>query len=280
MKWKDGAKFALCLTHDVDRVKKKWYHYGYYLLKKGVSSQASSLKDKIKGNEPYDNFEYVISKEKEFGATSTFLFLNERVRKLDPKFMGRYKMNDKRILKALDIIKSNGCEIGFHGSYYSFDNEAMLISEKEFLDKLCGEKVISTRQHHLNFSEHLTWVAQKKSGILFDSTKGFNDHVGLELPTRPYFTAEGILEFPMTVMDTVNLTDHMIVNDIWEAMDKICEDSGVMTLNFHQCKFNQYDHPEIVELYSEILKRAKQKKAWIASMGEIGKWLIEQNLIE
>lgn len=278
MNWKDGASFALCLTHDVDRIQKKWYHYGFYTIKKGIYPQICTLREKLKGNEPYYNFDKIIKIEKEFGASSTFLFLNEKVRKLDPKFMGRYQIKDKKILEAIELIKANGCEIGFHGSFYSYQNEEMLKEEKLYLDHLCGRKVVSTRQHHLNFSESITWKTQKNAGLLFDSTKGFNDHVGLELPIMPYVTEEGILEFPMTLMDTINFKDEHNISIIWEVMDSISKAGGVMTLNFHQCKFDLYDHPEIMELYPKILEKATEKNAWIAPMGEIGNWLIQHEI--
>ena len=53
--WPEGAPYALCLTHDVDRVRKRLYHYLYYGARSGVrglSTQLRSLRRRIVGDEP------------------------------------------------------------------------------------------------------------------------------------------------------------------------------------------------------------------------------------
>ena len=63
IEWPNNAPYVLCITHDVDRVKKQWYHYLIY-CKYGIKKQAVSLIEKLKGDEPYWNFEKIVELEK------------------------------------------------------------------------------------------------------------------------------------------------------------------------------------------------------------------------
>ena len=128
--WKDNAPYAVCLTHDVDRVKKQWYHYLIY-CNKGIGVQVISFFQKLKGDEPYNNFRRIAELEMSYGARSTFLFLNESHKEMATNFMGRYKITDPVVANAIIWLDSNGFEIGLHGSYYSYNNEELLRKEKD-----------------------------------------------------------------------------------------------------------------------------------------------------
>ena len=63
IRWPHDAPFALCLTHDVDRIKKQLYHYLYYGLVGGwrtAIQQLRSIAKKITGVEPYWAFERIM----------------------------------------------------------------------------------------------------------------------------------------------------------------------------------------------------------------------------
>ncbi len=106
--WPEGAPYALCLTHDVDRVQKRIYHYLYYGAARGIrglSTQLYSLRRRIAGDEPYWNFERIMELEDGLGVRSTFLFLNESARGFSPKYWGRYQIERpevKHIIRTLD----------------------------------------------------------------------------------------------------------------------------------------------------------------------------------
>lgn len=267
MKWKNNAPYALCLTHDVDRVKKQWYHYCIYGLKSPII-QLRSLFDKIKGNEPYWNFQKLMELEESYGAKSTFFFLNESHKELSANFMGRYNIKSKALQEIIRKLDEKGFEIGLHGSFYSFHNEELLASEKRTLEDILGHIVISTRQHHLNFDENKTWEIHKEIGMKFDSTMGYSSKVGKEQPLR---TREGIVEIPITLMDTVNITE-----DVYSECCKIAERGGIIMLNFHQCHFNEIEYPKNVSTYIRFLDKAKRDGAWITNVKEAGEWLDER----
>lgn len=267
MKWKNDAPYAVCLSHDVDRVKKQWYHYLFYGLEKPVV-QFRSLLSKIGGNEPYWNFQKLVELEEMYDVKSTFFFLNESHKEMSANFMGRYDIKSTALQSIIRELDRRGFEIGLHGSYYSFNDEEILGAEKRVLEHILGHGVVSARQHHLNFDDKTTWRIHKKIGIKYDSTMGYSTKAGTEQPFR---TAEGIVEIPITLMDTVNLTE-----DIYKECCQVAEDGGMIMLNFHQCHFNEIEYPDNVNIYTRLLVKAKNDGAWIMNVKEAGEWLDEQ----
>lgn len=267
MEWKDNAPYVLCLSHDVDRIKKQWYHYCVYGLRHpGV--QIRSFFSMLSGREPYWNFEKLIELENRYGVKSTYFFLNESHKELSANFMGRYSIHSKKLVDMIRRLDEEGFEIGLHGSYFSYNNQELLCEEKRILEEILGKKIISTRQHHLNFDENATWTIQKSIGIRFDSTKGYSGQVGTE---QAYRSTEGILEIPITLMDTVEMRE-----EVFDECSKVAENGGIVMLNFHQCHFNEIEYPHNVEMYIRILEKAKKDGAWIANVKEIGEWLDER----
>ena len=128
--------------------------------------------------------------------------------------------------------------------------------------------MISTRQHHLNFDEMKTWEIHKRIGIKFDSTIGYSVKIGKGQPLR---TREGVVEIPITLMDTVNMTE-----DVYSECCKIAESGGIIMLNFHQCHFSEIEYPKNVSTYIRFLEKAKRDGAWITNVREAGEWLDER----
>ncbi len=267
MKWKDEAPYVLCLTHDVDRVKKQWYHYCYYGLKHPVK-QLKTLRQKLTKKDPYWNFEEIVELEGKYGVKSTFLFLNESHKELSANFLGRYKINDSYVSSMIIWLDQKGFDIGLHGSFFSYHNRTQLMDEKKQLETILGHPVVSTRQHHLNFDDQNTWRVQKEAGLRYDSTIGHASRISKE---QPYRTKEGIIEIPLTLMDTMQLNE-----ETFSECMTIAENHGVIMLNFHQCHFNRTEYPQNVKMYERLLSKAKADGAWISNMTELGDWLNER----
>ena len=267
MIWKGNAPYVLCLTHDVDRIKKQWYHYCYYGLKHPIV-QCRSLFRKIQGNEPYWNFNALVSLEEKYAAKSTFLFLNETRKELSANFLGRYKLKGKKVIAIIKELDKKGFDIGLHGSFYSFNDLALLEKEKNDLEEIVGHQIYSTRQHHLNFDKDNTWRIQQSIGLKYDSTEGYSNQINL---SQPFRTPQGIIEIPMTLMDTMCLDDKA-----FSQCDIIAQNHGVIMINFHQCHFNELEYHQNVEMYKKLLAKANEEHAWITNMKELGEWLDER----
>lgn len=274
--WKGNAPYAVCLTHDVDRVKKQWYHYLLNCERIGV--QVKSFLQKLKGDEPYNNFRRIAELEMSYGVRSTFLFLNESHKEMTANFMGRYKITDKVVTEAIKWLDANGFEIGLHGSYYSYNNEELLRKEKNALERIVDHRVVSTRQHFLNHDE-TTWKIHKSVGLKYDSTVGNKKTTGENLPIFPYYTEEGMLEMSITVMDSaVALTNEEDMQRVLDVCENVASRGGLVMLNFHQRQLRETEFPYVVKTYTHLIETAKRDKAWIATMKEVGEY-IERKLL-
>lgn len=272
--WPKRAPFAVCPTHDVDRIRKYAYHYLYYgvsMGRRGPSRQWRTFRDRMSGREPYWNFRHIMDLEERLGVRSTFLFLNESARGFGPVYWGRYRIGQPEVRKIIRELAAGGWEIGLHGSLRSYVSAELLVREKRDLEDIAGVKVRSTRQHCLNFLPGKTFEIQQRAGLEVDSTIGFS--------TRLWDPAEGvlpyypdgyrILELPISVMDTVELEQAQTRKQIWDLFDAICSAGGLVVLDWHQCKFNPSEHPHHINLYESLLREALSRNAWIATMGDI-----------
>jgi peptidoglycan/xylan/chitin deacetylase (PgdA/CDA1 family) len=273
-RWPKGEPFALCLTHDVDRIHKYAYHYFYYGLFKGtrrLPRQFKALRQRLSGREPYWNFERIMNLEDRLGVRSTFLFLNECTRGFRPIYWGRYSIQQQEIKSIIRELDAGGWEIGLHGSLFSYKDINLLSNEKGMLEDIVGKKVRSSRQHCLKYLPGKTFELQEKIGLEVDSTFGYSNRLwNLDDGVLPFFpNRSGILELPISVMDTVELEKPDMKKEIWSLFNSIFNTGGLMVLDWHQCKFNPEENPHHVELYESLLQEALSRGAWVATMGEV-----------
>lgn len=283
--WPDGKKFALCLTHDVDRVYKT-YQYVPSLLKhlrrgnlSGVDGQIKSMLFKHGKNNPYWTFDKIANLENELGVKSTFYFLNE-TGKLNPfslkswiLFGGRYKIDSPDIVDIVRKLYNDGFEIGVHGSYYSYNDgdhlRELLRKEKAKLEEILGDRVHGIRQHYLNFDPENTFRIQESVGLEYDTTLGFRKGIGFRrgtcFPYHPFdFSSNresSILEIPLIIMEGAIPGDRAIFDQCIEIMDIAERSNGVLTLLWHQNQFSEADFPNMTEIYKKLVTEAINRNA-------------------
>jgi len=268
----------VCLSHDIDRTQKSYQYITksvYSLMNfnfQGILNQAISLMHRNQ----FWTFNKFIEIEKSYNIRSTVFFLNETIKLkiLNPKTyqlaLGRYNINDKRIVQIIKWLDDNGWEIGVHGSYNSYNNYTLLKMEKDTLENILGHSVIGIRQHYLNLNEH-TWTLQQKAGFMYDSSWGYTNGVGfLENMYNPFYPlGNGFKVIPLVLMDNC----FMSLPDKWSVYEDLlgfCEENNaVMVVNFHQHVFNQYDFPGYEKAYIEIIERAKRRNAIFLTLSEI-----------
>ena len=272
--WPESAPYALCLTHDVDRVRKHVYHYLHYALRSGrngVVRQAHSLAQRLRGEEPYWNFQRIMDLEDSLGVRSTFLFLNERARGFGPKYWGRYDIHDSKVKESIRTLDAGGWEIGLHGSYHSYNDIELLRAEKQTLEEILGKPIRSVRQHYLNLLQPRTWEIQLEIGLEVDSTFGYTDRLWDEKDgILPYYTDNpGMLELPITAMDTIGLGRPEIRREAEATLGRIAAEGGLIVLDWHQRTYSPGEWEEAVALYVSTIERACSERAWIATMGQI-----------
>ena len=291
--WPNNKTFAVCLTHDVDEIRKT-YQYVTHSLRGlrdrnfGVlKNQCLSFLEKLRGKEPYWTFEELIDLERKLGVRSTFFFLNEtgRVKLFNRStwrhYGRRYDITNEKVAEMIRTLHSEGWEIGLHGSFYSYNSVDKLKKEKKILEEVLGSKVHGIRQHNLNLDIPHTWRIQEETGLDYDTTLGFNDRVGFRwgtcFPFHPVDNETGrplkLLEIPLAIEDIALLRYY---EDPWavcmELINTVERQSGVLTLLWHHSVFNELEYPGWAEMYERIIKLCEEKNAWITTAGEIAKW--------
>lgn len=273
--WPENAPFALCVTHDVDHIRRCLYQTLWRGWREGPRGLSRELKARLAcRNNPSWNFERLATLEDDFGIRSTFLIMNETARGFGPKYWGRYKVNRPDLTAALRELDSSGWEIGLHGSLESYARPGLLQREKDFLEQQLGKAVISTRQHYLRFREGTTLALQEACGLEVDSTIGFSaipyDGTYGFFPFHP--EGRKIVELPITIMDTVGPEDKQVRVQCEKLMERVANAGGLITLDWHQCICNDKLFPERMALLRDALVFARTRGAWIAPMREIARY--------
>jgi len=289
--WPNGKKFAVCLTHDVDRVHKSYQYFTHFLksLKKGdfhaAFYQITSIAKKLSGDNPYWNFDRIMEIEKELGVKSTFFFLNEQKKAciFSPKewklYLGRYDIKDAKIVNIIKRLDAEGWEIGVHGSYNSYRNLEMLREEKETLEEILGKRVHGISQHYCNLEIPSTWEYHEKLGFSYDASLGFVTDIGFRWgtchPFHPFNPENGrissLWELPIIIMD--NACAYKSWQDMMEIIKTVERYNGLLLLRWHQSTFNECEFPELSKVYERIIKLCKGKNAWITNAYDIVGWL-------
>jgi len=289
--WPDGKKFAVCLTHDVDRVYKTFQYIPSIVAHirriepSGIIKQARNFLFQRGKDNPFWNFEEIMNLENRLGVKSTFFFLNESG-KPNPlrwsswiKFTGRYKIDSPDIIEIIKRLHREGFEIGVHGSYHSYNDMYLLRKEKAKLEEILGDKVYGVRQHYLNFDLQNTFNCQVVAGFEYDTTIGFNKGIGCRRGTCfPFYPLDHntgerlpLLEIPLIIMD-VALDNRNLLGQCLEVMDEVERHNGVVTLLWHQSKFSKDDSPDSAETYRQLIETARSRNAWVTTAGELQRW--------
>lgn len=289
-----GKKFAVCLTHDVDELKKtyQWVTRPIKYLKNRqmhlLKGQLDSFWYRLHGKEPFWTFNEIMEVEEKLNVKSSFYFLKEesKARFFAPdtwKLLGRrYDYNEPKVRRILKQLNMGGWDIGLHGSYESYNNPELLEKEKNDLQISMGDRVSGIRQHHLNLDIPKTWEYHDKIGLKYDTTLGFKDQMGFKgstcYPFHPYLKQKrlNLLEIPLVIMDTPlfkNKKD-ILSNDFEEMIRTVSGFNGVLTLLWHHVVFNDHEYPGWSADYKKTIELCKEKDAWITSAKEICEWWI------
>jgi len=295
--WQNGKKFAVCLTHDVDRVHKSYQYISHFVrcIRRGdfrsAMNQITFVAGKLHRDEPYWNFDRIMEIERNLGVNSTFFFLNEQKKAclFSPGewklYWGRYNIKDKSIVEVIKKLDAEGWEIGVHGSYNSYRNLEMLREEKETLEEILGKKVHGISQHYCNLETPSTWEYQEKLGFSYDASLGFVTDIGFRWgtchPFHPFNPVDGrilsLWELPIIIMD--NACAYKSWHDIMEIINTVERYNGLLLLRWHQAVFNEREFPGRSKIYKRIIKVCKERNAWITNAHNIVEWLIMREKI-
>lgn len=264
-------KLKVALSHDIDRISKT-YQYFTKSIRAIKKMDLSSLKYQVlsfkERNRVFWNFDKIIELEDKYGVKSTHFFLFETIKfdfihpanwKLS---QGRYSKEDPRIIEIIRFLDENGWEVGLHGSFNSFKDYSLLVSEKKILENILGKPVFGVRQHYLNLDSH-TWMVQKNAGFLYDSSYGYTKKIGFKddiyTPFQPF--EDQFLEIPLVIMDSCFMED----NKRWDNLEKIVnqaqDNNGIIVLNWHNNNLHEVEFPGYLRNYELLIKYFKERNA-------------------
>jgi peptidoglycan/xylan/chitin deacetylase (PgdA/CDA1 family) len=296
-RWPGGHRFALCLTHDVDRIvslparemaRQVAAVGGQASFKLRSRWRASSAVGSVLarfGRNDRVPFDAWIAEEARLGFHSTFFVLPERLTAatIHDQF---YRYDDVvlhggrelPLREALRATRAAGWEIGLHGSYASAYDAAMLAAEREQREAALGVAVTSTRQHYLRFGVERTPDVQAAAGLRADSTLGYSSTIGLRAGTSlPFFwaSAPGLLEVPLAIQDVGLLRVHGRGVDVGAQIARaqtlirrIAQTGGVATLSWH----THAESRGALPAYRALLETAAELGAWGCTLGELEHW--------
>lgn len=295
--WKEN-KFAVCISHDVDFLIK-------YNTKEDIirSLGKSLIKDKslVKMNQifknycdskkdykkdPFYTFDYIMNLEKKYNLKSSFYYMSGGTSNVD----NFYDINDIRVKELMNRMNSNGCEIGYHGSFNSYNDLEQMKYEKEKLDYILDGEEYGCRQHYLRFKVPETWCIQERLGIKYDTTLGFADRAGFRcgtcFPFKPYdiFSDRvlNIWEIPLIVMEGTlcnsfysAYTPEQGYDKIIELINEVRKYGGVFTLLWHNSFLNKYDskYEKWIPVYEKTMEYLGQDECQSYTGIELIKYL-------
>jgi len=254
-------QFKIIPTHDVDCLL-KWPNVfrlvrntGKAILKeKNLSKSIHMIKDYIKLKygkirDPYDTFDYLMNFSEKNGLISKFFFLVGGKTKFD-----NFYLFHPYLYKIIDRINQRGHEIGFHGSYASYNNFKMLQRELKTLQNISPQKILSGRQHFLRWENPITWRFYEQVGLFYDFTLNFHEHEGFRCGTCYDYPVYDLIkrkklslrEIPLIIMDG-NLKDYQKLS-LEEALNRalmlkqrVKKYNGLFTILWHNSSFDKYD---------------------------------------
>ena len=185
------------LSHDVD-----WRLQGppieHILERRDRFEQ--ELFEKTKPENLYRNIPEYMEIEEKFDVRSTFFFRTfyENGNVLDYE-------DDIKQLQKLDW------EIGLHTNPSSINDLDKIRLEKEKLESISGKQIIGNRVHYLNYNSELPEKLEKL-GFSYDSSLRHSKDI-IDEKEMGYSRINGIIEFPVTLMDAYLFTHMKIQED-------------------------------------------------------------------
>ena len=185
------------LSHDVD-----WRLQGppiEHILERKDRFEQELFKN-TKPENLYRNIPEYMEIEEKFDVRSTFFFRTfyENGNVLDYE-------DDIKQLQKLDW------EIGLHTNPSSINDLDKIRLEKEKLESISGKQIIGNRVHYLNYNSELPEKLEKL-GFSYDSSLRHSKDI-IDEKEMGYSRINGIIEFPVTLMDAYLFTYMKIQED-------------------------------------------------------------------
>lgn len=283
--WK-GAGFAVCLTHDIDELRKYRLRppirHLYLTLRerkigKFFALLCDYLNSKIRGD-PYDKFDYLMDLSDRYGFGSSYYFMCRG----ENKFEKYYDVCNNRVIRLLRKIRDRDFEIGLHSSLNAYCDTRILTAEKDKIEKSLGSKIFGVRQHYILWKTPESWLTHEQAGFKYDDTLYFPNYEGFRggicFPYKPFDILRNrtlnIWEVPITVMECSlflhqALSPSQVLKRTKSMIDTVSKYQGLFVLLWHNSSLNDYKYPGAKDVYESILKYLNDLNVFKGSVWDI-----------
>ena len=275
---REKRDFSLLVTHDIDEILR---YPNFTKVIKGMVGDIiyrknpllsletlytySSIKQK-KIKDPYDTFDEIMDLSDEHSIKSYFFFMSGGTSSYD----NRYNINDLKVKKIIENIKTRGHHVGFHPSYNAYNNHQQFKVEKEALQRVNNKPIKYGREHYLRFEVPTTWQIWEDnqlewcSNLAYAKKDGFRAGCCTPYPVFNILTQKklNLIERPLIMME---VTFMELINDYSEIekkidyyMQTIKKYNGEFVLLWHNAAFKEHELKKYAPLYEETIKKYKQ----------------------
>lgn len=208
-----------------------------------------------------NSYDFLIQCSDEMGIKSIFNFQNSKKTEYD----WGYSNTSDFMQNVFNKIKSSGHIIGFHPSFYSFNNPDIWKKEYENLCEVTRTQIKMGRQHFLRFTNPTTWQIWDDNNMEYDFTLGFPQKEGFRCGTCSSYSVYNILtrkklklkESPLTLMDVTlmryqkGISNEEFINRTKNLIDTVKKYNGKFVFLWHNAIFDrkQYTH----EFYKRLI---------------------------
>ncbi len=256
-----GARFAVCLSHDVD-IPWRWTRKGIRLGAGRVKAArdantawrelrglAGVPVHRLRGTDPNFSFERIAALERHRGASSVFFLMGAHRVVQDGPASEAY---DRLRPRVVETLLGLGCEIGLHASYSAAFDPALIAEEKAELERL-GATLHGQRYHYLRVDPHANLAPLADLGFTYDSSLGFGGapgfRAGIAHPFRPWDLEHDrpldLVEIPLAAMDVTLAEPRYLGLSVKEAerrllalLDWAAEHGGGFSILWHTDRFD------------------------------------------
>ncbi len=278
-----GKELAVLLTHDVDSLwRYRWWRPPVRAIARSVANDRQFAKSlhyfwdwiapslKIKPD-PFWTFDYITDLEHRHRMSSSFYFMTGGNTEYDPKYI----IDNPKITKLLRSLEDMGHEVGFHGSFNSYNDHDMFASEKSKLDQLVSNRQYGGRQHFLRWKNPETWRIWEKAEMFYDTTLSYADQEGFRcgicLPFKPFDVLEDrvldIWELPLIIMDGTlngyrNLSPEQAYEAIMALLDQVTEHHGLFVMLWHNSHLYEVELAGWKHLYERVMEECSSRNVF------------------
>tara|TARA_Y100000588_G_scaffold155843_1_gene169870 strand:- start:1472 stop:2239 length:768 start_codon:yes stop_codon:yes gene_type:complete len=212
------------LSHDVD-----WRRQGppreHVIKRKDRFDQ--EIFEKTKPEDLYRNIPQFMELEERFGIRSTFFFRT---------LYENGNVDDYE--DDIQTLQKGNWEIGLHTDPLSVNDIEKIKLEKEKLESLTRKPIVGNRVHYLNYNSKLP-TKLNELGFLYDSSLRHSKDK-IDEKEMNYSKIDGIMEFPVTLMDTylftyMKIEEEQIITEFQKTLDigRSLSEENVISVIWH-----------------------------------------------